>query len=48
LFAGEISPEERADMLAEAYKVQARRKAFRLPPGQGFAAINSFQEYASE
>ena len=48
LFAGEISPEERADMLAKAYKAQARRKAFRLPPGQGFAAIDSFQEYASE
>ena len=48
LFAAEITPADRADMLAEAYQSQARRKAFRLPPGQGFAAIDSFQEYASE
>jgi hypothetical protein len=48
LFDATISPEERADMLAKAYKAQARRKAFRLPPGQGFAAIDSFQEYATE
>jgi len=48
LFDATIAPEERADMLAKAYKAQARRKAFRLPPGQGFAALDSFQEYATE
>jgi len=48
LFAGQISPQERAEMLVRAYQAQARRKAFRLPPGQGFGAIDRFQEYASE
>ena len=48
LFAATISAEERAELLTEAYKAQARRKAFRLPPGQGFGAIENFQEYAAE
>ncbi len=33
LFADQISPEDRRLMLEEAYRLQSRRKAFRLQPG---------------
>jgi hypothetical protein len=33
LFGGLVSEDERRQILAEAYRVQARRKAFRLRPG---------------
>jgi uncharacterized protein (DUF488 family) len=35
LFAATISGEERCEMLTEAYRRQARRRAFRLPTGGG-------------
>jgi uncharacterized protein (DUF488 family) len=34
LFGGMISEEERSQYLAEAYRLQARRKAYRLRPGE--------------
>jgi uncharacterized protein (DUF488 family) len=33
LFAGAVTPDERADLLAEAYRRQARRKGYRRRPG---------------
>jgi uncharacterized protein (DUF488 family) len=33
LFAAQVTPEERQRLLAEAYRVMARRKAFRRQPG---------------
>jgi uncharacterized protein (DUF488 family) len=33
LFADQITPEDRRRMLEQAYRLQARRKAFRLQPG---------------
>jgi uncharacterized protein (DUF488 family) len=35
LFAELITPEDRRTMLEQAYRLQARRKAFRLPTGPG-------------
>ena len=43
-----IAPEERASLLAEAYRTQARRHAFRLPPGHSAGAIDGVEEFASE
>ncbi len=40
LFAAVVSPEERAQTLAEAYRVMGRRKAFRLRPEE----MDSLQE----
>ena len=34
LFAAALSPEEQTQMLVEAYRRQAKRKAFRLQPGE--------------
>jgi uncharacterized protein (DUF488 family) len=34
LFAEQITPDDRKGMLEEAYRLQARRKAFRLQPGE--------------
>jgi uncharacterized protein (DUF488 family) len=34
LFAAQVTPEERRRLLAEAYRVMARRKAFRRRPGE--------------
>src|SRR5262249_54856041 len=34
LFAGEISPQERQEFLAQAYRHMAQRKAFRLRPDE--------------
>jgi hypothetical protein len=48
LFAASITPQERAEWLADAYKLQARRRGFRLPPGQSLAAIDAFEEFAAE
>jgi Domain of unknown function DUF488 len=39
LFAAAVSDEERRELLAEAYREQARRAAFRLPPWPGGEAV---------
>jgi hypothetical protein len=48
LFAASVTPEERAELLEEAYKSQARRRAFRLPPGGDVAAIGTTEEFSTE
>ncbi len=48
LFAASIAAAERAELLDEAYREQARRKAFRLPPGQSFAVIGGIEEFSTE
>ena len=48
LFAASVTPEERASLIAEAYRVQARRRAFRLAPGEGIGAIAHTEEFAAE
>ena len=48
LFAASIAATERAELLDEAYREQARRKAFRLPPGEDFAAIGNIEEFSAE
>ena len=46
LFAAAISEEERKEMLAEAYRIQARKKGFRLRPdlASGQAAISAVED----
>ena len=48
LFAASVTPEERASLLFEAYQAQARRHAFRLPPGLGASALDDAEEFATE
>jgi hypothetical protein len=48
LFAASLSADERAELLTEAYKEQARRKAFKLPPGQDISQIDSILESLAE
>jgi hypothetical protein len=48
LFAASLTPAERADLLTEAYREQARRKAFKIPPGQDIASIDSIPESFTE
>jgi Domain of unknown function DUF488 len=47
LFAASMPADERAALLTDAYKEQAKRKAFRLPPGQDISAIDSISEWES-
>jgi hypothetical protein len=48
LFAASLSADERAELLTDAYKEQAHRKAFRLPPGQDINEIDTLSEFSAE
>ena len=47
LFAASMPASERAELLTAAYKEQARRKAFKLQPGQDISDIDSIAEWES-
>jgi hypothetical protein len=48
LFASSLPATERAELLADAYRAHARRKAFRVPPGHDFNAIETLPEHPNE
>jgi hypothetical protein len=46
LFAATLSEVDRRQLLAEAYRLQARRKAFRLPTGEMLSSPAAHEEEA--